>query len=264
MSAGDTTINPPSQADDFFVGYLPTPKRLREFLLRVMPSLLIAVLLIGALASGGQHDPGDGSWNTDKTQTLEGVLIAKPYPMLRVMTADGGGVETILLVESGKHGATRAATLDGQTIRATGFILKRGVRRMLELAEGADALTPSSGLSSQTAAFLRDTPIVSLGEATLRGEIVDSKCFLGAMKPGEGKTHKECATLCITGGVPPMFMTRDAAGRHTLYLLLNRDGGSLGAGLLPLIADPVELKGELRACGDMRMLLTDLESIRRL
>src|SRR5690349_19376703 len=60
---------------------------------------------------------------------------------------------------------------------------------------------------------------------SLRGEIVDSKCFLGAMRPGNGKTHKACAMLCIAGGVPPMFVTRDSAGREEYYLLAGPDGG---------------------------------------
>jgi len=31
-----------------------------------------------------------------------------------------------------------------------------------------------------------------LGAATLRGEIVDSKCFLGIMKLGEKTVHRAC------------------------------------------------------------------------
>ena len=33
----------------------------------------------------------------------------------------------------------------------------------------------------------------ALGEATYRGEILDSKCWFGAMQPGQGKPHKSCA-----------------------------------------------------------------------
>jgi hypothetical protein len=28
---------------------------------------------------------------------------------------------------------------------------------------------------------------------TLTGEIVDSKCYLGVMNPGQGKVHRDCA-----------------------------------------------------------------------
>ena len=54
---------------------------------------------------------------------------------------------------------------------------------------------------------------------TLRGEIVDSKCFLGVMVPGAGRTHKECASLCVRGGIPPALFVRDRHGRSALLLL---------------------------------------------
>lgn len=52
----------------------------------------------------------------------------------------------------------------------------------------------------------------SLGEFTLQGEIVDSKCYLGVMRPGNTKTHRACAVRCIAGGVPPVLLVRDAQG----------------------------------------------------
>jgi len=46
-------------------------------------------------------------------------------------------------------------------------------------------------------------PSTSLGTQTLVGEIVDSKCFLGVMNPGQLTTHRACAIRCISGGVRP-------------------------------------------------------------
>ena len=45
-------------------------------------------------------------------------------------------------------------------------------------------------------------PQVLADNVTLKGEIIDPKCYLGAMKPGGGKTHKACAMRCIAGGIP--------------------------------------------------------------
>ena len=36
--------------------------------------------------------------------------------------------------------------------------------------------------------------------------LVASGRFDGAMKPGDGKTHKGCAALCLRGGIPPALM----------------------------------------------------------
>ena len=98
---------------------------------------------------------------------------------------------------------------------------------------------------------------------TLRGEIIDSKCYLGAMKPGGGKTHKGCAALCLSGGVPPMFVTRDAAGNETYYLLTDSEGKPMGKEAVDYVGDPVELTADLEQRGDLRVLKLAAADIRR-
>ena len=104
----------------------------------------------------------------------------------------------------------------------------------------------------------RSVPRVSLGEHTLDGQIIDPKCYFGAMKPGEGKVHKACATLCIAGGIPPMFMTTDDAGERVYYLLVNAGGdGIIGdelQALLPYVADPVAITGDVERWGELMLL----------
>ncbi len=111
---------------------------------------------------------------------------------------------------------------------------------------------PDAGNGSWDDANLRSFSGVVV--ATLRGEILDSKCFLGAMRPGEGKTHKECAALCIAGGISPMLITRDERGTATYYLLTNSSGGAMGPEVLPLVADPVEIRGEVEHVGGLLRL----------
>ncbi len=78
-------------------------------------------------------------------------------------------------------------------------------------------------------------PQVLAEHVTLKGEIIDPKCYLGAMKPGGGKTHKACAMLCISGGVPPMLVTRDANKQETFYLLTTDQGGVANELVLPFV-----------------------------
>jgi hypothetical protein len=179
-----------------------------------------------------------------------------------LFTQDSGGEsQAILLVEAGKHGSIqRTAALDSRAATVSGWPLHRDGRRMLELepidtAIVADADSPSPVLPPA---------MKSIGPVTLRGEIVDSKCFLGAMKPGEGKTHKECATLCIRGGIPPMFVTRDATGAATYYLLQDPAGGPIDAAIFPFIADPVEVRGEHAEWGHLNILRLRPGDVRRL
>jgi hypothetical protein len=103
-----------------------------------------------------------------------------------------------------------------------------------------------------------------MGRATLRGEIVDTKCYLGAMKPGAGRPHKECATLCISGGVPPCLLFCDEQGNARTALLLDPSGGPLSPDAFPFIADPVEVVGDLEEQGGLLRLRVSPGNITRL
>jgi hypothetical protein len=82
------------------------------------------------------------------------------------------------------------------------------------------------------------------------------------MKPGGGKTHKGCAVLCLSGGVPPMFVTREAAGQEAYYLLTNPEGGPLGQAAVEYVGDPVELTAALERLEDLRVLKVAAADIR--
>ncbi len=249
---------------DFYVGYLKTPPALARFLWWVLPVLMVSTLAVAWFVARSQNDPGAGVWHDD-AQTLVGRIAAKPYPLIRVLSNQPGApVETILLVSVGKHGGgERVAALDGRIARVRGVMLERDGRRLLELAEN-DAVTPVASFEDSEAAPLAAPTIVNRGSVTLRGEIIDPKCYSGAMKPGAGKAHKECATLCIAGGIPPMFLTIDAAGRRGYYLMTNRAGEALDDRILPFVADAVEIDGMLELHDDLSVLRIDPAGIRRL
>jgi hypothetical protein len=221
-----------AERDEFYVGYLPTPAGHARFLRVLVPALLAALLGGGAIIAAAQRDPGDAVWTTDETTTVEGRLVLDPYP--RVVTE----LASVLLVESGKHGARRRATpLAGQRVRATGFPLARSGRMVLELTPGSDAITPLGDAQPEP-------PAGAAQSITLVGEIVDSKCYHGAMKPGDGKSHKACAILCIQGGIPPVLVVQSDVGNDA-YLLASPDGGPIGDWLFPLVGEPVEIQGRL-------------------
>jgi hypothetical protein len=74
----------------------------------------------------------------------------------------------------------------------------------LVVGPGSESRLTAAGMQAESFA---DRPI------EVRGEIVDSKCFLGVMVPGSGKTHKDCASLCLRGGIPPALYVRDQSGQ---------------------------------------------------
>lgn len=261
---------PPSREhpgqDDFFVGYLPTSLGLSRFLRWLVPAMLGTATVIGIGVASAQRDPGTGTWQVGNQATLEGQLLAEPYAMLRMPAdASGGTIRTFLLVSSGKFGAkARVRPFDGQAARVAGTILHRDDRWMLELSDADTAIQPLPD-GGRLAAHLRDHDhTLTIGRITLRGEIIDPKCYIGAMKPGGGKTHKACAQLCVGGGIPPMFVTRDAHTHETFYLLLTGDGQEANQEVIPYLGDAVEITGQLERRGDLWMLRADAAGIRPL
>lgn len=254
----------PSGASDprpeFYVPYLPVPARQRRFLRFLAPGVLWLFVGAAVLAAYSQSAPGPGVWETGVARTFQGTIHALPYPALFTNDRGDGTPGMLLLVEMGKHGgARRAASFDRASVDVSGWPVHREGRWMLELEPGEMGIQRSKRSRPGP-----DLATRALGEVTLRGEIVDSKCFLGAMKPGDGKTHKECATLCIMGGIPPVLVTRDAAGSPTFYLLLDEAGGPLSPDVYPLIADAVQVTGTLVRVGETLLLRARASEIRRL
>jgi hypothetical protein len=254
----------PADRPEFYVGYLPVPMRLRRWLRRLIPLLAGTLLIIAVLWSGSFRSPGRAVWNTRELRELTGLAVARPYAMVRVADATApGGVRSVLLVQEGKRGAADLlAELDGKPVRARGHILQRDTQQLLELVPGG--LMAIDALPVADTRRLHDITAEPIGAVTLRGEIIDPKCYLGAMKPGEGRTHKECAILCITGGIPPMFVTYDPSGRRSYYLLTGPNGGPADPGIRPFVADPVEVRGHASRLGDLTLLVVRPDDFSRL
>jgi hypothetical protein len=238
-----------SASNEFYVGYLPTPARQRRFLSVFLPVCAFLAFVLAALAGAFSRPTGDGVWETGHEVTVEGELLATPFPMMRVARADGT-MERVLLVEMGKHGAdARIAPLvptDGTRVaaRARGFLIARGGQRMLELVE-EDPVTLGGTLPARVDAR-------SIGTVEIAGEIVDSKCWLGVMKPGDGKAHRDCATLCIRGGIPPSIICEAPDGTERRAIVVGRDGAPLSFdSIAPWIAAPVVVRGNAEVVDGM-------------
>ena len=247
--------------DGFYVGYQrQAPAGLGRFLRRTVLGLLLLAGLVAVALAALQDDFDPGVFEFGVARELEGVLHAQPHPLLLVERPGRGGGEPsrFLLVAAGKHGAdAEVAGLDRRHVRLRGTLIHRQGQTMVEIAPGSVEAT------GKAAGRRHDGPI-DLGAHTLRGEIVDSKCYLGVMKPGRGKPHRACATLCIRGGIPPVLRVVTADGEHRHLLLTDQAGGAVNDRVLELIAEPVEVSGRVLRSGDLLILETDPSTIRRL
>jgi len=264
-AVGDPCMSKRDQDDSFFIGWAKTPPVDRRFLLLASLGLIVAAGAGGALIASEQAPPGDGSWNPDDERDWPGMLVRSPYPVLRTRALDGSP-RTAYLVASNKHGVQRRLGLfeDGPVVvRAS--LIARGRNAMLAVADGDQWLRAASAAERQSFGGLTDWPTQDLGAATYSGEILDSKCWFGAMQPGQGKPHKACAALCIRGGLPPIFCPDGLCGAgESAPLFTDARGDPHGPEILPFVADPILAPGRLVRIGDVTQFRVALADTRRL
>ncbi len=264
MSLPKGVIDPKAEnPDEMFVGWAPAPKVDRRFLLGALPLGLAGTGGAAWLIASELDDPGAGAWLTGAAHKIAGALITDPYPMLRFADPTmPGGVRTVLIVAQGK--CTSALRLDdqrGHPVTARGVLIQRKGRQMLEVPPFLDDWLLPSKMELTSAVV--SPQVKSLGVARLTGAIMDTKCFFGVMRPGRGKTHKACASLCIRGGIPPSLWVRTKDGAESVLLMTTADGGPMPMDILPLVADPVEAEGEIIQVGDLLQFRADVDAYRR-
>ena len=233
-------------SDEFYVGYQP---KAPPALARIVRRYVIGVMVVTILAAGalliGQTPFDDAKFDYGVYADHSGVLEAQPYPVLRTATG------SFLLVAPGKHGFSEHSP---GIVRLKGSLIERGSERMLEVMPGSVGDIPGT---------VQQSDAESLGRITLRGEIVDSKCWLGVMNPGSGEIHSDCAVRCISGGIPPAFAAADASGAMRVFLLTGSDGRRLNRETLQYAGQRLEISGELVRSGDLQIIRTEPAHFRR-
>ncbi len=250
--------------DPFFIGWGETPSVDRRFLLGAVPVGLAGVAGLSWAVANTLSDPGAGSWQTGKIHTIRGLFQKLPYPHLLVPVADKDfAMKTVLLVAQGKCiSALDLENIKGAAVEAKGVLIERGTRQMLEVPPLLNKwYTPTAenfGLYPTP-----KTEKIASG-ITLKGQILDTKCFLGVMRPSTGRTHKACASLCIRGGIPPSFRVMTKTGREKILLLTDQNGGPASMDILPFVADPVAMTGDVFQVGDLLQFRAASKTLTRL
>jgi hypothetical protein len=178
--------------------------------------------------------------------------VIREFP---IPQADLDSGRPALLVAPGKHGAgPDIAGLDGKHADLSGSRIERDGTLMIEIVPGSIRV---SGPAGQSREWTR------IGDVELRGEIADTKCYLGVMNPGEGKVHRDCAARCISGGIPPALIAADASGNRWLLLLTGARGEAINKEILPFVGEPVAVRGELFRSGAEWRIAAPLANIQR-
>jgi len=253
--------------DEFYIGWEDkAPLAIGKSVRSAVVILLILVVALGVLLSLAQRTIGVSVFEWGKVKNFSGVLKSQPYPHLLVPRPGASGGQgtfsSYYLVKPFKFGLDpeMATGLDGKAVSLKGTLIYRGGQTMIEVADGSIKPSDASILQPFDDA---STSSLSLGQQTLLGEIVDSKCYLGVMNPGALTPHRACAIRCISGGIPPVLLVRQTNGPALYFLLVSRGGKPVNKQVLDLVAEPVEITGELERQGELLILRADPATYRR-
>jgi hypothetical protein len=206
-----------SARDEFYIGYEgETPHGIRRVVQRAVFVAITGVLVAAAVATTVQRPLPQAEFEFGRTRTFRGWLVLEPIPTLHVLDDDRH--TRYWLVAPGKFGADSviAGHEDGG-IELEATVITREHWQMLEVVPGSLRRIDGAGARPSS------RPVAGI-PLRARGEVVDSKCFLGVMNPGQHVAHRDCAVRCVSGGVPPMFWYVDEDGRSRLALLLWSSG----------------------------------------
>jgi len=251
--------------DDFYIGWEPkAASRIGRFVRTVVVMLFVTTIGLALAFAVVQHSIGVSVFEWGTVKTFSGVLKLEPYPHLLVPRPGATGTQknfsTYILVAPFKFGLDREklSTLDDKTVSLQGTLIYRGNQTMVE------ALPDSIKVADKQLPMLTGAETIQLGRQTLTGEIVDSKCFLGVMNPGQLLPHRACAIRCISGGIPPVLLVRQTNGTAIYLLLVSADGKPVNQQVLDLVAEPVQISGEVERQGELLILRADPETILRI
>lgn len=240
-----------SDDGEFYIGYAKRPpRRIARTIFRAVVGLNVVAAVVTLLLLFAQRPFARSTFEFQQYREFAGEVEMKPYPALLVLRPGGKEYSRYLLVAPGKHGAdAEVRSFAGKAVHLRGSLIYRDSQTMVELVPGS------------VQALKKEPAVVSfatVGEVTLTGEIVDSKCYLGVMNPGRTKVHRDCAARCISGGIPPAFVTAD-----DFYLMVGGDGRSVQHEVLDWVGETIELTGTVQRSGETLILRTEPRSFRR-
>ncbi len=248
--------------DEFYVGYLDaiggkTKRSLKGFVI-----ISLGVLVLAAIVFSFSQKPFKNStFELTNVSKITGTFHENPYPMLRVNVGNNT-FKNILLLGFGKSSANpylekiqrEVKNISGKTISIEGNLIYYYGKTLLQITDDEKVFIEgnSTGISPKRSI---------LNKMTLKGEIIDPKCYFGVMKPGKGKIHRSCAVRCISGGIPPVLSSTDNNNISQYFLLTATGGNPINEAVLPFIGKPSEITGIVEKMEDWFVFKIDPKDI---
>lgn len=264
-------LKKPQEPESFYIGYQPeAPPEYKKFGRLLIAVLAVIVYVAVSWMVSNQSAFSNAIFNHQSFTTVEGSLQLSPFAAIKTFYGKdlyGNPVlKTIPLVNYGKFGAdpiiqsvadANNGQLNNLWVTLRGHLIFHHGTTIMELTEKEKSVLKVEKVSPKKRAALGETSTTELDTVTLHGQIIDPKCYLGAMKPGEGKPHSDCAVRCIAGGIQPLLLIRDKKGQETFFVLRGKEGQPINNSLLSFIGFPVAVKGSLSRVDDWLIIKSD-------
>ena len=229
---------------NFYIGYEERMPPSLAFRLRLFSCLLLLVcLMLGVGFVMGQSPFPAAHFEHNRARPFQGIIRLDPYPRLLIrrpgLSGKNSKYSSYLLTSPLKFGAEKMTKeFRDKYVVLEGRLLYRKEQTMLEVV-------PNSIKRSKGATHSPLAHKIGQKTLTLQGEIIDSKCWTGAMKPGRGKLHRACAIMCIRGGIPPIFVPYFGEDKDVLtsFLLVSSEGKTVNKEVIPFLAKPIQITG---------------------
>lgn len=266
-------INGARREDEFYIGWQSTaPRSFTMQVRKVLIALAVGCVTISIALAISQKKSGTGVFEFGVLTEINGIYFNTPVPNIKVVKGKDvfGNLNhlTIPLVGYGKHGADgiiddiekkKNISVHGKQITIKGTLLYNDGKTLMQI-DANDEPISNVGTQADAALFAVQK---ELGIQTIKGEIIDPKCYFGVMKPGEGKAHKDCAIRCILGGIPPVFHVMNEKGESNYYLIVGPNGEKMNAALKNYVAEPVTIRARVIQSDDWIVLhIQDTKDIR--
>ncbi|MDF1698489.1 MAG: hypothetical protein P1U56_21740 [Saprospiraceae bacterium] len=238
-----------SNNSNFFIGWKGTlsssdKKWIRRILIPAFVGIPILLWCIVFFAKPF----GTGVFELGNVKTFTGVYYDDPFPvfLLDKEQLPTNTSNSALLVGFGKHGAktfmnpieNSKGKLTGHRLKLQGTLIYGDGKTLIELTKKEqsvlEVVSPEIGIAQKS----------RISKQSLRGEIIDPKCWFGVMKPAEGKVHKSCAIRCISGGIPPVFKIQKGTG-FEYFIIKGSNGEDINQHVLDFIGEEIQLSGEI-------------------
>jgi hypothetical protein len=259
---------------EFYIGWMPKAQvSFVKYVRRVLLILFPLALIVGLVLASFQKKFSTANFEFRKTKEIKGIYFNSPVPILKVINGKDiwGNVSylTIPLVGYGKHGAETAImelekekniSFNYKELTIKGTLLYGDGKTLFQISKEENPVVAIGAIAD--ASLLPHQK--ELGTQTIKGEIIDPKCYFGVMKPGEGKVHRDCAIRCILGGIPPVLKVMNEKGEKNYYLVVGPNGEKMNEVVQDYVAGPVEIEARAVQQDDWLILYVKDKNIKRI